>query len=83
MAISKAKQARKNLISYWQDVAERAGRTFAQGYLAAWILAGAGYSDLFTVSNLKFGAVALALSVATALAAKEVGPKDTASFIPE
>lgn len=81
--VTKKQIARKAAVDYWQDVAERAGRTFLQGYLAAWLLEGADYAHLFTINNAQFGAVACALSLAMSLGAKNVGDKNTASLIPK
>lgn len=79
--VTKKQQAKRDIINYWRDVAERAGRTFLQGYLAAWVLAGAGYTDLFTVSNVQYGAVAVAFSVAMSLGATKLGNKNSASVL--
>ena len=62
---------------YLRDLAERASRTFVQGYLTAWLIGGPNYDTLFTFSNLKYGVVALALSVAMSLGLKSVGTKNS------
>jgi hypothetical protein len=65
--------------------AERAAKTFLQAYLMFWMLqAGLGdttaehpgdaFDLLFTWDNVKAGVVALALSVASSLISKPVGP---------
>ncbi len=69
------------LSRYWQDVAERAGRTFLQGYFSSWLISGADYESLFTEQNLKLGVTALALSVAMSLGLKKVGNTTSASSI--
>ena len=64
------------------DALERAGRTFGQAYLAAWVAyGGAAYDELFTVDNLKAGVVGLALSFAVSLGAKKRGADDSASLL--
>jgi hypothetical protein len=65
-----------------KDTAERAVRTFLQGYLGSWLATGADANGLWASSNLKVGLVAVALSVAMSLGLKKVGPdKDSASAI--
>lgn len=61
------------------DALERAGRTFLQFYLGAWVLASgflntnfdvpnqSSFDLLFTMSNLKAGVVGVALAIATAV----------------
>ena len=66
---------------YWQDLAERAGRTFLQGYFSCWLISGADYESLFTEQNLKLGVTASALSVAMSLGLKKVGNTNSASSI--
>lgn len=60
-----------------KSTVERATKTFLQGYLAFWLVNPAApvqYETLFTTNNLKAGVVALALSVATSVGSKGVGP---------
>lgn len=65
------------------DTLERAGRTFVQAYLAAWVAAGdTQYDLLFTITNLKAGVVGLALAVAFSVGAKQTGANDSASLLP-
>lgn len=65
------------------DALERAGRTFGQAYLAAWVALGdLSYETLFTVTNLKAGVVGLALSLAVSLGARKRGADDSASLLP-
>ncbi len=57
--------------------AERAAKTFAQFFFANWILLSgkaADFDHLFTASNLKAGVVGVALSIATSLGSKGIGP---------
>lgn len=68
--------------SFAKDSAERAVRTFFQGYLGAWLATGADFDGLVSTSNLKVGVVAVALSVAMSMGLKRVGPnKNSASVI--
>jgi len=68
--------------TFLKDTAERAVRTFLQGYLGAWIATGADADGLIATDNLKVGAVAVALSVAMSMGLKNVGPhKGSASAI--
>ena len=65
-----------------KEVAERAVRTFVQGYLAYWMVNGADFDGLIAGDSLKAGVVALALSVAMSLGLKNVGPnKGSASAV--
>lgn len=65
------------------DTAERSLKTFAQAYFAVWIaVGGAAFDTLFTRDNLEAGVVGLALAVATAVGAKQVGAPDSASLLP-
>jgi hypothetical protein len=76
---------------FLKDLAERAGKTFVQGYLAFWLLTSglgdtpaevptaSGFDTLFTMDNVKAGAVALALSVASSVLTKRVGPDSTSA----
>lgn len=74
--------ASKYTPAFLKDLAERAGRTFLQGYFAVWLgLKGADFDTLFTVDNLKAGVVALALSVAMSLGAGAKGNPNSASLI--
>jgi len=67
---------------FLKDTAERAGRTFLQAYLGAWIATGANPDDLLKADSLKIGVSAVALSVAMALGLKKVGPnKNSASVV--
>ncbi len=74
--------------------AERMAKTFVQFYLGYWFLtlgllntaaavAGPGAFDtLFTVDNVKAGVVGLALSLATSIGTKGLGPdKDSPSMV--
>jgi hypothetical protein len=68
-------------VSFFRDVAERAGRTFIQAYLAVWIANGASFDGLTDMGNAEAGAVAVALSIAMAVGLKNAGPhKDSASI---
>lgn len=68
--------------TFVKDTAERAARTFVQGYLGSWIATGADFEGLYSSNNLKVGAVAVALSIAMAMGLKKVGPnKDSASIV--
>jgi len=65
-----------------KDTAERAARTFLQGYLGAWLAGGADADGLWATDNLKVGVVAVALSVAMAMGLKKVGSnKESASAL--
>jgi len=64
------------------DTAERASKTFVQAYLAVWVVAGADFDHLFTRDNLEGGVVGLALAVAVAVGAKQMGAPDSASLLP-
>lgn len=69
-------------VSFMKDAAERALRTFFQGYLGAWIATGADFDGLVSADNIKVGVVAVALSVAMSLGLKNVGPnRNSASSI--
>lgn len=68
--------------TFAKDAAERAARTFLQGYLGAWLATGADFDGLVSTDNLKVGVVAVALSVAMSMGLKKVGPnKNSASVI--
>ena len=68
--------------NFMKDVAERAGRTFLQGYLGSWLATGADFDGLLSSSNLKVGVVAVALSVAMSMGLKKVGSnKESASVL--
>lgn len=72
--------------SFVKKTAERMGKTFLQFFFGAWMLkAGllgtelaqpgiASFDLLFTVDNAKAGVVGLALSLATSLGTKNIGP---------
>lgn len=73
---------RNHMSTFFKDTAERAVRTFLQGYLGAWIATGANFDGLVSTDNLKIGAVAVALSVAMSMGLKNVGPnKGSASAV--
>lgn len=59
--------------NFMKDTAERAARTFVQGYLGSWLATGADFDGLVDTSNLKVGVVAVALSVAMSMGLKKVG----------
>lgn len=59
--------------NFIKDTAERAVRTFVQGYLGSWLATGADFDGLVDTSNLKVGVVAVALSVAMSMGLKKVG----------
>lgn len=61
-------------VSFVKDMAERAVKTFFQGYLGAWIATGADFDGLVSTDNLKVGVVAVALSIAMSMGLKNVGP---------
>ena len=70
------------MTTFAKDAAERAARTFLQGYLGAWLATGADFDGLASTDNLKVGVVAVALSVAMSMGLKKVGPnKNSASVI--
>lgn len=70
------------MTTFTKDAAERAARTFLQGYLGAWLATGADFDGLVSTDNLKVGVVAVALSVAMSMGLKKVGPnKNSASVI--
>ena len=91
--VSKKQIARKALIKYWQDVAERAGWTFIEGYAGWWLIAAGGalkdrdfvgaYDYLFTVNNLRAGVVVMAISIVKSRLVKNVGEPSTASILPK
>lgn len=64
------------------DSLERAGRTFLQAALGAWVALGAEFDHLFTRNNLEAGVVGLALSLAVSVGAKTRGAPDSASLLP-
>jgi len=71
-----------NLKVFIMKAAERAVRTFLQGYFAFWVVTDTSYDNLFTVDNFKAGVVAMAASIAMSLGLKNVGPdKDSPSII--
>lgn len=80
--VTQKQKAKASIVRYWKDVAERAGRTFAQGYMSAWVIAGADFESLFRVKNIQYGAVACAFSIAMSLGIKNVGDKNSASALP-
>jgi hypothetical protein len=57
-----------------KKTAERAVRTFLQGYLSIWIVGGASFDGLVDLDNVKAGIVAAALSIAMSMGLKGVGP---------
>jgi hypothetical protein len=61
-------------ISFVKDTAERAVKTFFQGYLGVWLATGADFEGLVSTDNLKVGVVAVALSIAMSMGLKNVGP---------
>jgi len=68
--------------SFVKDAAERAARTFLQGYLGSWLATGADFDGLVSTDNLKVGVVAVALSVAMSMGLKKVGKnKESASVL--
>lgn len=68
--------------SFVKDAAERAVRTFLQGYLGAWLATGADFDGLVSTDNLKVGVVAVALSVTMSMGLKKVGKnKNSASVL--
>lgn len=70
------------MTTFTKDTAERAARTFLQGYLGAWLATGADFDGLIDSSNLKIGVVAVALSVAMSMGLKKVGKnKESASVL--
>lgn len=74
-------QARKDLINYWRDVAERGIKTFMFTYLSAWVTTDIAFDTLFTQHNVEAGVVGLALSLAWNLGVKNAGDKDSASIL--
>lgn len=64
---------------------ERMGKTFLQFYLGNWMYfshQAIEYSTLFTVANAKAGVVGVALSLATSIGTKNLGPdKDSPSLV--
>lgn len=68
--------------AFIKDTAERAARTFLQGYLGSWLATGADFDGLIASDNLKVGVVAVALSIAMSMGLKKVGSnKDSASVL--
>lgn len=65
--------------------AERMGKTFLQFYLGNWMYfshQAVEYATLFTWDNAKAGVVGIALSLATSLGTKNIGPsKDDPSLV--
>jgi hypothetical protein len=59
--------------AFIKDTAERAARTFIQGYLGSWLATGADFDGLVNTDNLKVGVVAVALSIAMSMGLKKVG----------
>lgn len=80
-SISKKQQAKKDLINYWRDVAERAVKVFLFAYFARWFEAGREFDVLFTRDNFEAGVIGLAASLAWNLGAKNIGDKDSASVL--
>lgn len=69
-------------VAFIKDTAERAVRTFFQGYLGSWLATGADFEGLVKTDNLKVGVVAVALSIAMSLGLKKVGSnKDSGSVL--
>jgi len=69
-------------VTFIKDTAERAVRTFFQGYLGSWLATGADFDGLVKADNLKVGVVAVALSIAMSLGLKKVGSnKDSGSVL--
>jgi hypothetical protein len=78
---------------FMKDLAERAGKTFLQAYLAFWLLqAGLGgtpaeqpgsdaFGLLFTMDNVKAGVVALAFSIVTSLGSRPLGPDSSSASL--
>jgi hypothetical protein len=68
-----------------QKTAERAAKTFIQFYLGSWLfLSGeaADFEHLFTMENVEAGIVGIALSVATSIGTKGIGPnKESPSVV--
>lgn len=64
-------------------MAERAVRTFAQAFLASWVVLGNGptWDALITWENLKVAAAATVFAVLTALVTKGVGDPSSASVL--
>lgn len=83
MTITKKQQAKKDLINYWRDVAERGIKVFAFAYLSAWWVAGKSFEVLFTQTNVEAGVVGLALSLAwnLGIGRTNIGDKDSASVL--
>jgi hypothetical protein len=68
--------------NFLKDTVERAGRTFIQAYLGAWVAMGANPDALANMDNFKIAASAVALSIAMAMGLKKVGPnKGSASVV--
>ena len=76
-----------------RDSLERAGKTFIQFYIGAWMLAAgllgtdlnvpntAAFDLLFTLDNVKAGVVGVALSIATSVGSSRIGDSDNASLV--
>jgi len=60
-------------VAFIKDTAERAVRTFFQGYLGSWLATGADFDGLIAADNLKVGVVAVALSIAMSMGLKNMG----------
>lgn len=77
---------------FLKDMGERAGKSFAQGYFAFWLLtagwakddikgSAAAFDTLFTLNNVKAGVVMTAFSIATSYGSRTVGRSDSASLV--
>lgn len=71
-------------VTYVKDVAERAIRTFLQGWLGAWlVLQDQRLDDLFDPKTLMVGVVAAVGSILASLSARKVGDPESASLSPD
>lgn len=79
--------------TFLKKSAERAAKTFVQAYLLVWTVK-AGYLDvgvavphsdafnvLFTLDNVKAGIVGVALSIATSVGSKGIGPDSSSPSV--
>lgn len=69
-------------MTWFADAAERAGMTFLQAWLAAWVaIEDVSADQLFDGKILTVGLIAAVLSILKSLAARQTGDKDNASLV--
>lgn len=74
------------LSGYWQDLLERAVRTFIPTYYGAWTVASLPsltptYDAMFRLASLQTAFAASVASVAISLGAKRIGNRNSASVL--